>query len=344
MQYEVTIGIPVYNVESFIRSALESALAQTFKSIEFLVVDDCSTDSSMKIVQEYQANHRRGSDIHILCQQQNLGVSKARNRIIDEAQGRFLFFMDSDDCIEPDTISLLMEHQQRVDADIIIGSSDKIETYNNNRVVDIIKYPQCDLLGEDKLASYAFRQYGALQTNIWNFCVDINVLRRSGLRFVDINYWEDMVFMFDLVTYCSRAVLIPQITYHYLCRYESLSNYQQREQIKKDEILRIVFAVNIMKQQSMRLKLKPYYPQCHYCVMMTSFYVVCNIIKNRGKIIPDVSSSELKQIMKSNESFLGIMSFEKHMVKNLCLYCIGLLPSSLMTIIVYLIGKIKRLV
>ena len=82
MAYEVTIGIPVYNIERYVRLAMDSALAQTFPSIEFLVLDDCGTDSSMDIVREYQQNHPRGKNIRIVRQPQNGGIGKARNRIV----------------------------------------------------------------------------------------------------------------------------------------------------------------------------------------------------------------------------------------------------------------------
>ena len=61
--YDVTIGIPVYNVEKYIRLTMDSALAQTFPNIEFLVLDDCGQDGSMNIVREYQKTHPRGKDI-----------------------------------------------------------------------------------------------------------------------------------------------------------------------------------------------------------------------------------------------------------------------------------------
>ena len=73
MKYEVTIGIPVYNAEKYIRQTMDSALAQTFTSIEFLILDDCSTDSSMAIVQEYRQTHSRGKDIHVFHQSENRG-------------------------------------------------------------------------------------------------------------------------------------------------------------------------------------------------------------------------------------------------------------------------------
>ena len=99
MKYDVTIGIPVYNVEPYITQSLESALAQTYPSIEFLLVDDASSDLSVDIVRRFQMNHPRGADIRILSNPKNLGVSSSRNRIIDEAQGDYLYFMDADDLI-----------------------------------------------------------------------------------------------------------------------------------------------------------------------------------------------------------------------------------------------------
>ena len=108
MKYDVTIGIPVYNVEPYITQSLESALAQTYPSIEFLLVDDFSSDLSADIVRRFQMNHPRGADIRLLSNPNNLGVSASRNRIIDEARGEYLFFMDADDVIVENAISLLM--------------------------------------------------------------------------------------------------------------------------------------------------------------------------------------------------------------------------------------------
>lgn len=127
---------------------MDSALAQTFESIEFLIVDDCGTDSSISIVKELQETHPRGKDIHILYQKENKGVSAARNRIIDEAQGRYLYFMDADDLIESETLSILMSHQRRTGADIVYGSYDKIETYHDHRILETIQYPYLELNGK----------------------------------------------------------------------------------------------------------------------------------------------------------------------------------------------------
>ena len=129
MAYEVTIGIPVYNVEKYIRLAMDSALSQTFESIEFLILDDCGTDGSIDIVREYQQTHLRGKDIRIVRQPQNGGIGLARNRIIDEAQGRYLYFLDADDSIETNTIEKLYNSAIKYEADMVYGSYQRIEVY-----------------------------------------------------------------------------------------------------------------------------------------------------------------------------------------------------------------------
>ena len=143
MKYDVTIGLPVYNVEPYITRSLESALAQTYPSIEFLLVDDNSDDTSADIIRRFQINHPRGSDIRLLFNPNNLGVSASRNRIIDEARGEYLYFMDADDMIAENAISLLMHKLQSCQAEVAFGSYEKTETSGLNT---LYQYPDIKLL------------------------------------------------------------------------------------------------------------------------------------------------------------------------------------------------------
>ena len=93
MEYDVTIGIPVYQAERYLSRALESALVQSYPSIEFLLVDDGSTDGSLAILEGFLKNHPRGGAIRLISHDHNLGVSAARNRIIEEASGTYLYFL-----------------------------------------------------------------------------------------------------------------------------------------------------------------------------------------------------------------------------------------------------------
>jgi len=339
MSYQVTIGIPFYNAEEFIRRTMDSVLAQTFLSIEFLVVDDCSTDDSMAVVEQLKADHRRGGDIRIIKQPRNMGVATARNRIIDEALGDYLYFMDSDDVIAENTIELMMENVRQYDAEIVFGSYEKIEI-SGEKI--LYQYPALQLLKEDELPIFAYRKYGGVQASACNYLVRTSVLREHHHRFINTNYWEDLVFTFDLVTMIKRAVLLPDITYSYLCRANSLSQYQTREHISKDEILKNVHSIEHLKQTSSILYNKVYCPNRCFNIMMTDFYIACQILKRRKYIMPSFSNREIRAILSYPCTFRQICFFRQSRLKNLALFLLSKLPPLLSVAAIWVIGKAKK--
>ena len=217
-----------------------SALSQSYPSIEFILVNDCSNDGTFDVIGYVLSSYERCNDVRILTHTQKQGVSYSRNQIIDEARGEFLYFMDSDDTIAKNTIELLMQNAREYDAEIVFGSYQKIETSGKKTVY---QYPSKQLLGKDELASFAYRKYAGIQASACNYIVKTDILRVNNHRFIDVNYWEDLVFTFDLVTMVTRAVLLPDITYIYICRENSLSHYQERINISKAEVMRNVEAI-----------------------------------------------------------------------------------------------------
>lgn len=345
MNYEVTIGIPLYNAGRYIRRTLESALAQTFGSIEFLILDDCGTDNSVDIVRGMQDEHPRGRDIHIVSQPRNMGVGPARNRIIDEARGRYLYFMDSDDIIAPQTIEILHDSLVTNDAEIAFGSYEKIEASGGDeRRSEVYSYPDAVLTDADSLASFAFRKYGGIQASACNYLVSLDLLRNTGHRFIESKYWEDMVFTYILTTYVSRAVLRSDITYYYMCRENSLSNYQCRKQIRRDEVLGNVATIDHLKRHAVRIAGKPYLGNWCYNVVMTDFYIVCNVIKNRGIISPALGDGELRGFMNHPLGLRRILGLGHRRFGNLFLYLLGKLPPKVFVRIVKILGKRKGLI
>lgn len=344
MEYEVTIGIPLYNAEHFIRTTLESALTQTFANIEFLIVDDCGTDGSTEIVKDMQSTHPRGNDIRIVRQPENMGVGPARNRIIDEARGRYLYFMDSDDLIAPETIAVLYEAAKQHDAEIVFGSYEK-RTCSESGAKELYTYPLTVLNGDGDLAEFAFRKYGGIQAAVWNYLVDIRFLRNTKLRFIDARYWEDMVFTYTLVTFVSRAVLLPITTYYYMCREDSLSNYQCRDSISKNEVMTNAATVNVLKAlTNERIINRSYLGNWCNNVMMTDFYIICNVLKNRHVIHPAITSAELHAFLRHPLRLKEILKLRQARAKNLFFYILWKLPAGLSISIIRFIGKRKGLV
>ena len=123
----------IFNSDKYITRAIESALAQTFSSIEFLVCDDCGTDSSIEIVKEYQTSHPRGKDIRIVHQPQNMGIGEARNKMMSEAHGKYFYSLDADDMISSNAITYLYTAAKKYNAQLVYGSYERIFVNGNQK-------------------------------------------------------------------------------------------------------------------------------------------------------------------------------------------------------------------
>ncbi len=344
MAYEVTIGIPVYNVEKYIRLTMDSALAQTFPSIEFLVLDDCGTDCSMEIVREYQQTHPRGKNIRIVRQPQNGGLGCARNRIIEEAQGKYLYHLDADDAIAPNTISLLYDKAKEFDADIVYGSYKRIEDFDGVTKETDYLYSYAVFLVENQFADYVYDNYGIIQANTWNFLIKTEIYIKNNIRHKAVNFWEDFSTTISLPIYITKAVLLPNITYYYYCRFGSLSNFNKRSRIEKSEIDKTINAMREVKQDFFKFKNKPYFHKWLFKVMMTHFYMICAILKNDKIIFPKFSKQQLRDVVRYPLSYSEILRLRDWRLKNFLLSIPGMLPVSLSITIIKLIGKKKNLI
>lgn len=118
----ITIGIPVYNVETYVEKALDSALNQSFMlPYEVLVIDDFGTDNSMDVVFRVKKEHPKGSIIRIIRHESNKGLGTAKNTIIDNALGKYLFFLDADDWIAEDALQTLYTVADENSCDLVYG-------------------------------------------------------------------------------------------------------------------------------------------------------------------------------------------------------------------------------
>lgn len=109
---KISVIIPMYNAEHFIDQCIQSVICQTYENLEILVIDDGSADKSYEICERMKALDGR---IRVL-QQENGGVSSARNRGIDAATGEYVFFLDSDDAIHPCLLEKILEQAERYSA------------------------------------------------------------------------------------------------------------------------------------------------------------------------------------------------------------------------------------
>ena len=343
MEYKVTIGIPAYNASHFISRTLDCVLCQTFDDIEILIVDDSSTDNTFDVLQTIQRSHPKGDHIHLIKQEVNQGVSATRNRIIKEAKGEYLYFMDSDDTIEPDTISLLYEKVIANDVEAAFASYRKvIVDSDGNEITENHIYPDVVLKNNTSVGQFAFGKFGKMQFSVWNFLVKTSLIRDNNLSFININYGEDVIFAMQMLNIINTVAFCKNITYDYLCRPNSLSQYQGRNQISKSEIDRNIYFIERIKEIAYKSKDKDYGSDINYTVLMFAFYTICGILRKKDIIYPKISFYDIKKIIVTNLSIKDIVMMKRRKSFHILIWCLGKTPTFLTLPIIWMIGKAKH--
>ena len=129
MENDVTIGIPLYRSEKYVKDSIISALSQSYPYIDFLIIDDACDDGSVEIVSQMQAEHPRGKNIRLIRHTQNVGIGETRNHLIAEAKTKYLFFLDADDVVAENSILLLHDAAEKNKADLVIVGHSAKEVY-----------------------------------------------------------------------------------------------------------------------------------------------------------------------------------------------------------------------
>lgn len=207
----VSIIVPVYNVEKYLRKCLDSISSQTLKEIEVILVDDGSTDSSSKICDEYSKIDNRFKVIH----KTNGGLSDARNVGIDIARGQYIGFVDSDDYININMFEILYSNIIIYDADISVCDFKKVYEDNNDIIENyngyiIHKYSNMDSLNQ------------LYNENVFSFVPAWNKLYKKDL-FKELRYkvgkiHEDEYIIHELLYSCKNVIYITCDLYYYLQR------------------------------------------------------------------------------------------------------------------------------
>lgn len=344
----VSIGIPVYNVEKYIRTCILSALNQSFnEEYEILIIDDKGSDSSIEIVKELQSTHPRGNRMQILTQPQNMGCWAARNLVLKEAKGKYILFLDADDYIAPNTLQVMYNNAEKYNAEAVYGSVVSINEKGDPVAFSKgdMKLPFKVLIGKDELAQYANQNtHPTLYNFIWNVLLRTDFVKTNNLRFKETRFADDIVFETDMQPLIERAVLLPDETYFYVLRGGSLSNFQERSRIDLAEIEQYIHIYTYIKNQVHELKGKNYYEARCVKVMKYMFYIVCGGLKNRKKIYPAFTNKMVKDAMTHPLSISEIITFKRYLFYNIGLWIIGVFPPLLSVGIIKVIGKWKHLI
>lgn len=212
---DISVIIPVYNVEQYLKKCLDSVLAQSIKNYEIILVDDGSTDSSGYICDQYASTDDRITVIH----KHNGGLSDARNIGYEASVGDYIFFLDSDDWIEQNALEMLFDTAKKYGADIVISNffyayDDHFEIACSISETSVLNREQAmsELIREKMFQSFAWGK-------LFKRDLLIGVPFPVGKLYEDI-YWAHIIF--DKI---SKAVFIPESLCNYYQRPDSITHY-----------------------------------------------------------------------------------------------------------------------
>jgi glycosyltransferase involved in cell wall biosynthesis len=289
----ITLAMPVYNVEKYVEKALLSALNQTYKNIEYIIVDDRGTDKSMEIVRCVLSKHLRGENVKIIEHERNIGTGATKNTTIENAKGKYLFFMDSDDEISPDCIEKLYAKMQEEPVDFVIGSYRALlrtgETIEN-RIFDNAK-----MQGHLEVARQFFEKRNkSLPVVTWNKLYRLSFLCDNRILCNPSHIYEDSIFSLQVFLNAFSCSFVPDITYFYYDTPDSLVN-----KIRKSNLRSSRFAVNMVeisafyRQYAQNYRKESIYESILIYIVNTEYFHAIKV--NESTAIPE---SEKKKFLK----------------------------------------------
>ena len=222
---KISVIIPVYNVEQYLRECLDSVVNQTFRDLEIICVNDGSTDGSPAILEEYSSKDNR----IVVINQENSGQSVARNNGLKIATGEYVVFLDSDDYMELNLCELAYQKAQLSGADITMYFFDTFgENYMNVSAIDTI--PEDEIVIRD-------RKIDAVNDNnnvIWNMLYKRSFLQTNNIFFLENVIFEDVHFSVKCACLCNKISVLRKRLVHYRigCGY-STDKKQSEKQIQR---------------------------------------------------------------------------------------------------------------
>lgn len=220
MNLRITVIIPVYNVEKYLARCLDSVLAQTFRNFEVICVDDASPDGSSKILRDYADKDER---IRILKNESNSGLSHTRNVGLAQARGKYVYFLDSDDTIEPECLERTYVAAERDNAEIVFfGYREKKEEEGKEELFPITGYI-CDKIWNGMELFVELRKISYMPSPVQFKLWRKSFLEQYGLQFYEGIYHEDLLFYLSSLVHAERITCLCDVLYNYYRNQNSIT-------------------------------------------------------------------------------------------------------------------------
>lgn len=215
---KISIIVPVYNASKYLSECLDSIAKQTLKDIEIICINDGSTDNSLQILNDYFAKDKR----FVIINQENQGVSVARNTGIESAKGDYIAFVDSDDYIKSDFLEILYSKAVKNNAEI--SAADIVYVANGKLKYDNYMSKQTFKANKSLLTSYKDKSKFVRSVNVWNKLYRTDFINKYNLKFMrGCKFGEDTCFIFLAVSLAQKISLTRDTAYYYRKNDESVT-------------------------------------------------------------------------------------------------------------------------
>lgn len=207
----VSLLLPVYNVEPYIEKCCRSLFEQTYDNLEYVFIDDCCTDNSIRVLQSVLTEYPlRQKQVKIIRHERNRGQASGRNTAIRNASGEYIVFVDADDWIEKNAIELLVNKQKTTDADIVYG---QMRAHYENYEEDLV---EPDYENKSEMIKHATEL--TIDHSLCKRLYRKMLFKDNEIACVDgWDYGEDHYLLPQLYWYAKKIERIDDVIYHYNC-------------------------------------------------------------------------------------------------------------------------------
>lgn len=295
---KISIIIPIYNVESFIKDCILSALNQSYQNIEVILIDDCGTDDSLNIAENTIKSHTRHKLTTVIRHERNRGISATRNTGIIAATGEYIFFLDSDDKISHDCIEVMVQKAMQWNPDFVISD---YEMTGSDITDSLLKLDSGLLCSNSRILETFLKRDWYMMP--WNKLINRRFLTSNNLYFKEGVVHEDELWSFILACKAKTAYIIKTKTYTYNIRPGSIT---QSPSLKSYEstIAVIGFIVDFVREDETLRKNREVYNYIEGLKSMFFLNIVASDFKN------DLMYSSYKKIRKSKYIY-ALLSFSR---------------------------------
>lgn len=276
MIYEVSILVPIYDVSDYIERCAKSIFEQTFDSIEYIFVNDCTPDDSiqklLKVIEQYP---QRKNDVKIINHAINRGIAATRNTAFDNSTGKYILYVDSDDYIENDMVELL--YKKIISEGSEVAVSDVFLEYSQKAIIkpDLVVYNH-----EENLLNMISQK--ETFCSVWNKLVIRTLYEKDSCRFKEgLNYFDDRYVVTRLYYYAQKIAKVNKPLYHYV-QYAANSITKSKNKMHFENVILFwELTDDFLKEKNIYEKYQP--------------AIELSKVKNKASLMLDVNSYSLRK-------------------------------------------------